>query len=95
MVRSSISLENLDILRKITVKSIINPTIVACSATRFKAAILKRAAVERKNKKRLASNVSFLVKNFSSDQGKELATLWQLSFAKLYDAKEKIIEPIV
>ena len=59
MVGSSISLWGLNILRKTTVKSIINPTIVVCSAMRSKVAILKMAVVERKNKKRLISKVSF------------------------------------
>ena len=59
MVRSSIFLEDLNILRKIKVKSKIKLMLANCSATRFKVAILKMAAVERKNKKRLVSKVSF------------------------------------
>ena len=59
MVRSLIFLEDLNTLRKIKVKSIIKPMLAACSATRSKVAILKMAAVERKNKKRLVSKVSF------------------------------------
>ena len=59
MVRSSILFGDLNILRKIKVKSIIKLMLALCSATRSKVAILKIPAVERKNKKRLVSKVSF------------------------------------
>ena len=75
LIRSLVSLEGLNILRKTNVKSIINPMPAACSATRSKVAILKRAAVERKNKNRLPSKKSFWIKIFSPDHGKTLTIL--------------------
>ena len=49
--------------------------IANCSATRSKSAILKTAAIERKNKNKLVSKVSFWLGIPPRDHGNKLAIL--------------------